>query len=388
MAFERQEVPPGFIKADYWQPPTAIAAAGSTSGTGNTLGLTGSARLTQDIYDLDQYYFQTDRRKLQLTKTISLAQRFPVEFQRLRETGVMTFATHLQDFDQDFPGHYLRLIQKVSTSVIALIPPTQGIKATLATTAVTRVVIGPDVFQTTLVRRDPQSVALTSPTNATGVFALDPQSTLLLPFQGLGVEAQWEFRMPQAANQFDYATLADVLLAIDYTALDSSDYRAQVLRSLEAGLSAERPFSFRNDLADQWYDLNNPDQTATPMAVQFTIARGDFPPNLSDFRIDQVLLYFSRANGATFEVAVNALQFAEGVSASTVGGAATSINGVISTRRGNAASWLPMLGKTPFGTWQLALPNTEVMRNRIANGDIQDILFVITYTAQTPGWPQ
>jgi hypothetical protein len=389
MAFERQEVPPpGFIKADYWQPPASGTSSGSAGGGSNTLGLTGSARLTQDIYELDQYHFLTEKRKLQLTKTISLAQRFPVEFQGLRDTGVMRFVTRLMDFDRDFPGHYLRLIQKVSTSVIALIPPTQGIKATLSTTAATRVVIGPEVFQTTIVRRDPQSVALTSPTNATGVFAMDPQSNLLFPFQGLGVEAQWEFSMPKGSNQFDYSTLADVLISIDYTALNSPDYRAQVLPTLGDGISAERPFSFRNDLADQWYDLNNPDQTATPMTVQFTTSRGDFPPNLSDFRIEQVLLYFSRANGATFEVSVKALQFAEGASTSTIGGAATSINGVISTRRGNASSWILMIGKTPFGNWQLSLPNAEVMRNRIANGDIQDILFVITYSAQTGGWPQ
>src|SRR5262249_40850231 len=150
-------------------------------------------------------------------------------------------------------------------------------------------------------------------------------------------------------NQFDYRTLADVLMSIEYTALNSSDYRAEVLRALDGGLSAERPFSFRNELADQWYDLNNPDETATPLTVQFTTARSDFPPNLNDFRIRQVLLYFSREEGAAFEVAVSAFQFSEGGSTSTVGGAATSIDGVISTRRGNASSWIPMIGKAPFG---------------------------------------
>jgi Tc toxin complex TcA C-terminal TcB-binding domain len=48
----------------------------------------------------------------------------PAEFQAFRETGVLTFATPMQVFDWDFPGHYLRLIKRVRTSVMALIPPT------------------------------------------------------------------------------------------------------------------------------------------------------------------------------------------------------------------------------------------------------------------------
>ena len=69
--------------------------------------------------------------------------------------------------------------------------------------------------------------------------------------------------MPKAANPFDYRTIADVLLTIEYTALEQ-------LRLPPAGdpdarpptLSADRPFSFRHQFADAWYDLHNPDQTA------------------------------------------------------------------------------------------------------------------------------
>lgn len=87
-------------------------------------------------------------------------------------------------FDRDFPGHYLRLIKRVRTSVIALIPPTEGIKATLSTTGNSRVVIGGDVFQTTNVNRGPESVALSSPYNETGVFDLQQQQPeILLPLK-------------------------------------------------------------------------------------------------------------------------------------------------------------------------------------------------------------
>jgi len=40
-------------------------------------------------------------------------------------------------------------------------------RATLSMTGASRVVIGGDIFQTTLVRRDPESVALSSPRDAT-----------------------------------------------------------------------------------------------------------------------------------------------------------------------------------------------------------------------------
>jgi hypothetical protein len=46
-----------------------------------------------------------------------------------------------------------------------------------------------------------------------------------------------------------------------------------------------------------------------------------------------------------------------------------------------------MIGKTPFGAWQLVLPNTFQVRNWFSQGLIDDILFVITYSAQTPPYP-
>src|SRR5207302_7872789 len=153
--FMRQEPPAGIIQADYWSAP------GDTSGTGGTdrKGLTSSARLLQDIYQLDQYAFETEKRKLQLSRTISLAQLDPYEFQRFRESGVMRFTTSLEDFDRETPGHYLRLIRRVRTSVIALIPPSQGIRASLANTGTSRIVIGGDTFQRVVARRDPEMVA-------------------------------------------------------------------------------------------------------------------------------------------------------------------------------------------------------------------------------------
>jgi hypothetical protein len=389
LAFERQEVPPAYIQTDYW----TVSSDGAVSSNPNTQapdrrGLTGSARLLQDIYQLDQYAFNNNKRKLQLAKTISLALLAPAEFQQFRETGVMLFATPMELFDRDFPGHYLRLIRRVRTSVIALIPPVQGIHATLTSSGVSRVVIGPDVFQTVPIRRDPEFVALTSPTNATGILELEPQQTeFLLPFEGNGVDSSWEFRMPKAANQFDYRTIADVLITIEYTALNSFDYRQQVIQTLNPNLSADRPFSIRNQFADQWYDLHNPEQTKTPMQVKFQTFREDFPPNLETLKIQQVLLYFVQANQTSLELPITTLRFTEQGNQATVGGSATPIDGTISTRRGNAGSWTAMIGKSPVGEWELTLPNTEAVRKHFQDEVIDDLLFVITYAGRTPAWP-
>lgn len=50
LAFERQETPPPYILADYWDAPIEAAASSRTDGEPvNRRGLTGSARLLQDI---------------------------------------------------------------------------------------------------------------------------------------------------------------------------------------------------------------------------------------------------------------------------------------------------------------------------------------------------
>ena len=196
--------------------------------------------------------------------------------------------------------------------------------------------------------------------------------------------------MPKATNPGDYSTIADILITIEYTALNSFDYRQQVVQLLNAKrtTSADRAFSFRNQFADAWYDLHNPELMDEPqqMVVSFTTVQQDFPPNLENLKIQHLVLYFARKDGSTFEIPVNALYFTEQGSAGAVGGSATSVDGVISTRRTNAGNWTAINGK-PFGKWELVLPNTEEMKTRFKNEEIQDILFVITYSGRSPEWP-
>jgi hypothetical protein len=389
LAFERQETSPSFIKADYWETAADGAAAiGDDGAEPDRRGLTGSVRLLQDIVKLDQFAFETNKRKLQLAQTFSLAQLFPAEFQHFRDTGSLPFATPMALFDGDFPGHYLRLIKRVRVSVIALVPPTRGIRATLIASGISRVVTGGDTFQAIMVRRDPEMIAFTSPSNASGLLELEPEGEMLLPFEGMGVDTTWELQMPKAANPFDYRTIADVLITVEYTALQSFTYRQQVIQQLDSTLSAERAFSLRDQFADQWYDLHNPAQSPTPMVVRFKTVRADFPPNVDDLRLQHVLLYMVRAAGRGFEVGGIQLLCTRAGDEEPVGGVAgDTIDGVISTRRSNAGSWNALIGGSPMGEWELALPNSEEMKRRFHNEEIEDILLVLTYAGRTPTWP-
>lgn len=419
LAFERQEAVPSYIQTDYWQASSSTALSIVSNGNEpDRGGLTGSARLLQDIYQVDQYAFETNKRKLQVMQTCSLAQLAPVEFEQFRETGVLPFATPMELFDRAFPGHYVRLIKRVRTSVIALIPPVQGIRATLTANGISRVVVGGDVFETTVVRRNPEMVALTSPSGATGVFELDPQSEMLLPFEGMGVDTAWEFQMPKAANAFDYRTMVDVLITIEYTALHSPAYRQQVIESLNPEVSADRSFSFRQAFPDQWYALNNPDHQSAPLTVRFTTTRDDFPPNVDDLTLLHLVLYFVRGDGvaASERVEAQARLRLWRDDKLVAEGEHVSQDQVMSTRRDWQWHWKSMnhgtaptsVSKAPVGEWELTLLDAPLpgpplpdpslpdppparspkpVRELLEQEMIEDILFVITYSGRTPAWP-
>jgi hypothetical protein len=385
LSFERQAPETRIIRSDYW----SGAGSGFPSSPSQAQGLTGSARLLEDITSLDEYAVSTNRRKLQLTKTFSLSRLDGLAFQSFRETGVMPFETALSVFDLDFPGHYLRLIRQVRTSVVALIPPVDGIHATLFNPGRSHVVIGSgSSFRTTTIIRETQSVALTSPRDASGVVELLPEDTgLLLPFEGLGVASSWIFTLPRASNLFDFNTIADVLVTIEYTALESSSLRARVVRALRNTVRLERAYSLRQDFADAWYDLHNPDQSATPMQVALDIAREDFPPNLDRLAIEQLIVHVGVDRGAPFDLPITLSFEPEGSTARFLG-TATAVDGTVSTRRANGSSWTPMLGASPVGSFVLSLPDSPALRSRFTAEEIGDILFIVSFRGSTPSWPE
>jgi hypothetical protein len=404
LAFERQEQPPVVIQADYWAAPAPANTAPGASATESNRGLTGSARLLADLYQLDQFAFDTKRRKLAVSKTFSLAQLFPAEFETFRNTGVLIFATPTELFDRDFPGHYLRLIRRVRTSVIALVPPVEGIKATLSTTGISRAVIGPEPFQQVTIRREPETVALSVPIGGTGIFEGDDPGEMYLPFEGNGVDATWELRLPRAANRFDYrSALSDVLISFDYLALGNYDYGRAVIQRLKPTLHTDLAFSLRNDFPDAWYDLHNPDLLEEPQQdlVHLAVTRNDLPANLERIHLEHVTISFSCADTTLDTFTIPSLTRSDPAGDPPVaGGGARAIDGAVSTRRGNGAAWQSLVAMsaggqrpTPIGDWELSLRSVEpadrtALKKALKNGLLEDVLFIFSYAADTPPWPE
>jgi len=378
LAFERGEPAKAFIRTDYWQSPGRLTASASSKG------MTGAERLLKDLSQLDQYAFSTDSRRLNLSQTFSLAQLLPVEFLGLRATGGITFATPMSWFDQDFPGHYQRLIRRIHVSVVALVPPTRGIRATLATTGISRVTAPQNsgAFTDIVLRRDPCTVGLTSPVNATGVFELDLQPDMLLPFEGSGVDTTWQFSLPRAANPFDFSSISDVLIGMDYTAMNSFDYQAQVIRRLngDRNRSSDRVLSLARDFPDQWYALNNPDLTATGRAITLTLRAFDFPASIDSVTTSQVAVRLSSMS--TISPVPITLTRPRG-SALIGGTATTDAGGIASTRRG-ADAWRPLLHAAPVGDWQLSFDRTA--DPLFQAGVLDDLLLIISWVGQAPAW--
>ena len=127
------------------------------------------------------------------------------------------------------------------------------------------------------------------------------------------------------------------------------------------------------------------------MTVSFETRRTEFPPNVTDLTLKHVVLYVIRASGEEFEVAIDGLQFRPDGASSFVGGPARTLGGRASTRSASGVTWSPMLGRLPFGQWELAFADDEGSeirpRDLLRDGRIEDILLVLSVEGKVPKWP-
>jgi hypothetical protein len=250
-----------------------------------------------------------------------------------------------------------------------------------------------------VIRQDPQSVALTSPTAATGVFELDMQAELLNPFEGSGVDTSWILELPRAANPFDFNSLMDVVISIDYTAFFSADLRERVIKALPREAGGDRLISVRRDLPDVWYDIANSQTTSARITVP--ISRRMFPPGVEDVEVRELSIsaHSTAATPCRFAVAPSVIR-------GTVTDTATQIvatDGIASSRQSAAASWRAgsqsshpsaLLPRSAETHWSFeitddpsATGSDRSILAQLREGEVDDILIVFSFSGRRPAWP-
>jgi hypothetical protein len=205
--FEVGEATQTFIRLDAWD--------------GRRKGLLAGERLSTDLRRMDAAYHSQNRREHEITKTISLRQLKPEAFLSVREgeQNGAVFSLPESLFDEDFRDHYRRRIKSVDMTVQCTPGPYQSVngRLTLENSACRRRATDSTALPDAA---GAASIITSSAMNDAGVFEFNFRDERYLPFEYRGVHAdanQWRFEL-MPGNEFDYASISDVVLRLRYTA--------------------------------------------------------------------------------------------------------------------------------------------------------------------------
>jgi hypothetical protein len=176
----------------------------------------------------------------------------------------------------------------------------------------------------------------------------------------------------------DFANIADVLVTVEYTALDNFQYRYEVLQELNNELSFNRGFSFRNNFPDQWYELAQAVEGDDTFEVSFELKREFFPQGIDNLQLNgtDLVLFFARADD--FEGEIQGVVFNyESVSVTVTSGDTTS-EGKLS---------LAPVGDSPLTTLKLVFDNTPENREIYTDEKVKDILLLVGCKAELKSYP-
>ncbi|MCX6320022.1 MAG: Tc toxin subunit A [Bacteroidetes bacterium] len=284
-------------------PPNFIQPAGYWNSLYN--GLLAGESLQLDLQRMQKAYMDQHVRRFEISKTISLALLDPNALMLLITTGSCTFDIAEADFAWDFPGHFCRRIKTVSISIPMILGPYQNIHATLTQmgsklvstddangiSTVQSLLTSPQGSQTPSLQVNlipNQQIALSQGVNDTGLFELNFNDPRYLPFEGTGAVSTWQLDIPMDTNFINYASITDVIMQMNYTALPASGSYQQAVTKARGAFSGIQMISLAQAFPDAWYGLVN---NASPFqfAVNAKNWRGALVGN--SFKISNVWLY-------------------------------------------------------------------------------------------------
>lgn len=271
-------------------------------------GLLSGEQLYNDLKQLELTYLEKNKREFELSKHISLALTNPIELLKLRETGECFFNIPEILFDLDHPGHYLRRIKSVSLTIPCVAGPYTPISAKL-TLMSNRYRKNPKILEGYIEGlEDPrfvnnvvgiQAIATSHAQNDSGLFELNFRDERYLPFEGAGAISSWRLELPTEFRQFDYDTISDVIIQMNYTARDGGDTFKQMANanlreniniwldaSKESGF--KRLFSLKDEFPKEWNQL----LTEKDHTTKLEISHRHFPLMMRDRKLTVNAVYF------------------------------------------------------------------------------------------------
>ena len=276
-------------------------------------GLVAGEKLQVALRQLEKSYLEENRRELELTKSISLALLNPLALIELRETGKCYVSLPEGLFDLDFQGHYFRRIKSVSLSIPCIAGPYTTVNCSLRMLNNTVRIntkmgdegyqhnhdeglwIDDDRFRTNYV--PVTSIATSRGQNDAGMFEFNFRDERYLPFEGAGGISDWQIELGGAnfktgddnevLRQFDYSTISDVILHLNYTAREQGGpFKENALTYIKdsidhaAELTTEplmSMFSMKHEFPTEWHRFLHPAAEGGEQVLSFTIGKERFP---------------------------------------------------------------------------------------------------------------
>jgi len=197
-------------------------------------GLLAGESMMLDLQRMELGYQQRHERRLEIAKIFSLkslgqsASPAKDYIAELKANGAIEFGFTEEQFDADYPSHFLRQIKTVSVTFPALLGPYQSVGASLTqlsnTLFLTPAKSLDDERGAVTNLRAYQQVALSRGLDDSGLFQLEFNDARYLPFEGTGVTSQWQLAFPGWRNVNGNPAkelldnLTDVIVQVRYTA--------------------------------------------------------------------------------------------------------------------------------------------------------------------------
>lgn len=246
-------------------------------------GLMAGEKLHLDLKQMDSSYIDKNKREYELSKSISLSSLSPEALVQIRNVGWCDISIPETIFDMDYPGQYLRRIKSVSVSIPCIAGPFTTIACRLSQTSnkyrknTLLNPAGADALQKYVeeLNNDTrfvynigtiQTIATSTALNDSGMFEVNFRDERYLPFEGTGAISSWHFEMndPSVFPQFDYQTITDVIIHINYTAReggtrfkkDTIDSLKLYLNQIDANIPANglfRVFDLKHEFPNTWH---------------------------------------------------------------------------------------------------------------------------------------